>query len=71
VDIQTQALVQAMHAVNRHMPEVAIGLLAGSLEPAKQHEFARLLSELATLLHQHAEVHGGQATTETGPDVPP
>lgn len=70
MDEQTQALVQAMHAVNRHMPEMAMGLLAGSLKPAKQHEFVRLLGELATLLHQHADVHNGQTASETEPDPP-
>ncbi|WP_143101821.1 hypothetical protein [Amycolatopsis marina] len=71
MDEQTQALVQAMHAVNRHMPGMAMGLLAGSLKPAKQHEFARLLSDLADLLHQHADARSGQPTTETEPDIPP
>ncbi|WP_329067757.1 hypothetical protein [Amycolatopsis sp. NBC_01480] len=51
---QTGELVNALHSVNRHVPTVATGLLAGTLPVAKQHEFAGLLIQLGNLLHQHA-----------------
>jgi hypothetical protein len=71
VDEMTTELVRALHAVNRHMREVATGLLSGSLPAAKQHEFARLLIDLGTLLHQHAAANGEPPATEAMPDPPP
>lgn len=65
----TVELVRALHAVNQHMPHVATGLLTGALSPAKQHEFAGLLTNLGDLLHQHADDHRSPAQGSDEPDI--
>jgi hypothetical protein len=55
VNEQTAGLVNALHAVDKHVPTVATALLAGSLPVGKQREFAGLLIELGELLHSHAD----------------
>lgn len=52
---ETGELVNALYAVNQHVPRLATELLAGALPTAKQHEFAGLLIELGELLHSHAD----------------
>jgi hypothetical protein len=55
VNRQTAELVRALTAVTRHIPRGTTELLAGALPIAKQHEFARLLTELGDLLDAHAD----------------
>jgi hypothetical protein len=52
---ETDELVNALQAVNRHVPTVVNALQAGTLPAAKQHEFGGLLIELGELLHHHAD----------------
>jgi hypothetical protein len=55
VNLQTAELVKALHAVAKYVPQVATDLLTGAMLPARQHEFATLLTELSELLHSHAD----------------
>jgi hypothetical protein len=69
VNRQTAGLVDALHAVNRHVPSVAIALLTGTLPIGKQREFAELLTDLGDLLNSHANDQG--AGIVPVPTVPP
>jgi len=74
---QTTQLLEALKAVNAHVPRIILGLAAGDLLVDKQHAFAALLIELGELLHQHADdqtpPNGRQLPGELAivpPDVP-
>lgn len=67
MNLQTAELVNALHAVDKHVPTVAAALLAGLLSAAKQHEFAGLLSELGELLHSHADDQDAGIIPATAP----
>ena len=52
---ETIGLVGSLRAASGQIEQVPAGLLAGSLSPEKQHEFAALLTSLGELLHEHAD----------------
>jgi hypothetical protein len=51
---ETRAVLAALAAVNRKVPEVALGFMDDSISPAQESEFGDLLIELGELLHSHA-----------------
>jgi hypothetical protein len=73
----TTQLVEALEAVNAHVPRIIMGLVINDLSPLKQHAFAALLIELGELLHHHADdqtpPNGRQRLSEPAalsPDAP-
>jgi hypothetical protein len=51
---ETREVLAAMAAVNRKVPEVALGFMDDSISPVQESEFGDLLIELGELLHAHA-----------------
>lgn len=75
MDEQTAALVDALHAVASHVPDIARGLEKCMLSTSKQAEFADLLVGLGQLLREHADMPGVRAnhdndheTADAAPD---
>jgi hypothetical protein len=51
---ETREVLAAMAAVNRKVPEVAMGFLDDAISPAQEAEFGGMLVELGELLQSHA-----------------
>jgi hypothetical protein len=55
-DEQTEALAAAMLSVATNLPQAATEIAEGRLSPARQGVLAALLTELGTLLREHADL---------------
>ncbi|MFJ9787799.1 hypothetical protein ACIRSS_50070 [Amycolatopsis sp. NPDC101161] len=64
MDDQTKALIESLQAVSRHAEPVANALMLGNISPAKQREYAQMLTGLGDLLRKHADREEGPATSE-------
>jgi hypothetical protein len=60
----TKALVESLQAVSGHAETMANALMLGRMTPKKQHEYADMLKELSSLLHEHASTQENDGANE-------
>lgn len=63
---ETTALIDSLQAVSSHAQSIADALKSNTMTPKKQHEYADMLMELSSLLHEHATIQEMPGTATEG-----